>query len=68
MIKIAVRVMAFGFFIQPVLVAIVIVPIFKEKPPAVLCTILGVTGVVCIATGIAIWKYAPRFFIGIFRK
>ena len=68
MTKIAVRVLACGFFVQPVLVAIVIVPVFKGKPPGVLFAILGTTGVVYIAVGIAVWKYCPKFFLGIFKK
>ena len=68
MIKIAVRILACGFFVQPVLVAIVIVPVFKGKPLAILYAILGTIGIVCIAIGIAVWKYCPKFFLGIFKR
>ena len=68
MIKIAVRILACGFFVQPLLVAIVIIPVFKGKPHAIFYAIIGTTGIVCITVGIAVWKYCPKLFLGIFNK
>ena len=68
MITAGVRILACGFFFQPVLVAIVIVPCIEGKLPAFLYVILGVTALACIAIGVAVWKFAPKFFIGILNR
>ncbi len=68
MIKIGVRMLACGFFIQPVLVALVFIPILKGRSPVALYVILGVGSLLCIVFGIVTWKYGPRFFVRIFKK
>ncbi len=67
-IKIGVRILAMGFFIQPLLIFLIISRIYEGPNPGALYAIVGFSSLLCIAVGIAVWKYAPRFFFDIFQK
>ncbi len=68
LVRIAVRTFACFLFVQPVVVAILLISIVEEQNPALLYAIIAASCLLCISAGIAIWKYAPSLFFRIFLK
>lgn len=68
LITIVVRVFACAFFIQPIIVVLVLLPAVKTKPSGILWLLFGLAALLCITVGVVIWRYAPKFFYSIFSK
>ena len=67
-ITIGIRILAAGFFVQPFLVYFLAIRIYEGPNPGPLYAILGVVSLLCFGIGIAIWKCAPKWFVGIYKR
>ena len=69
-ITIIIRFIALAFILQPIVVVAVLFEGLKQNPsvPLFISIVIGVSFLASVGVGVAVWRYAPEFFIGIFKR